>query len=183
MSERKSIQDDLFDLVYKKGKWTISQHDPIFDSLADYIRDNYIHKDDDLIALFKTWCKKQGYVKSEAKGLVLPEKDDLEKIADNYGGDHTNAYSYAKGKNNTIDEIAQLIKGLGGLDVEKIKEKDNQISLLSCLMETMNVPKHKKSFCETNKCARCNWECYAKEYLELNKGLYWLEDYIKTKTR
>lgn len=58
-------------------------------------------------------------------------------------------------------------------------DSENEISLLRCLIELINVPKHIEKLCGTNNCDRCNWDYYAEEYLKLNKGLFWLKDYLK----
>ena len=60
-----------------------------------------------------------------------------------------------------------------------MKDLENEISLLRCLVELMSIPNHIDKLCGTNDCPKCNWDVIAEEYLALNKGLFWLEDYLK----
>ena len=66
---------------------------------------------------------------------------------------------------------------------KEIQELDrkfkNELSLIQCLLEISKVPNHRGGeFCGTNKCPKCNWDVYAKEYLELDVGMFWLKDYL-----
>ena len=55
----------------------------------------------------------------------------------------------------------------------------NELSLLQCLLELSRIPNHKGGdVCGTNKCDKCNWDVYAKEYIALDVGRYWLKDYL-----
>lgn len=55
---------------------------------------------------------------------------------------------------------------------------EEEMSLLKCLVEEMDVVPHEDEYCGTNDCHRCNWDVYAKKYLALNKGLFWMKDIL-----